>query len=713
MSVTALKHEQWERSLKYLLRFVRREGHAAVPKSHVEKDLRLGEWVQSQRGRRFKMPVERLKKLENLPGWIWSVNDARWGKAYSHLLRFVEREGHAHVPKGHIEDGFRLGQWVIVRRHRRHQLPEEREKALENLPGWVWDASRFPSWEEGYEHLLDFVKREGHSRVPEEHVEDGFDLGTWVSNQRTLKSKLTDDKIVTLEKLPEWIWKIWETERWEDGRERLLKYVEREGHARVPRDHAEDSFRLGTWVANRRRYRGRLSEEQDRFLCELPGWLWDAGPDRAWEIGFEHLRRFVKRNGHVRVPSSHEESGFTLGRWVVDQRRKRTSLSDEQKNDLEELPGWVWNIREEQWREGYECLLRFVERDGHARVPASHIEDGYNLGQWVIARRFDRVSLAPKRVDALESLPFWTWSARQHEETDYEDEKWRDRWRKYFHRLYRFALREGHTKVPLRHVEEGFRIGGWVRYQRSQRERMPEIFARELAKLPGWRWSMKQRPRTETDDKTGMVQKNWPRGMWEKPWKKRYELLLGYCEREGHARVPQSHKEDGFGLGSWVSIQRRRRKILSDEQQASLGRLPGWVWEINADRWEKSYEHLVAFVEREGHTVVPHQHVEDGFRLGGWLHLQRRRRLALPMNRAAALEKLPGWIWDPRMAKWNEYYEHFVRFVEREGHARIQKGLVEGDLRLGEWVYRQRSDWEKLSEKQVRQLEKIIGVRSI
>src|SRR5947209_3832454 len=32
------------------------------------------------------------------------------------LDRFVAREGHALVPKGHIEEGFALGQWVAKKR---------------------------------------------------------------------------------------------------------------------------------------------------------------------------------------------------------------------------------------------------------------------------------------------------------------------------------------------------------------------------------------------------------------------------------------------------------------------------------------------------------------------------------------------------------------------------------------------------------------------
>src|SRR5262249_16189091 len=39
---------------------------------------------------------------------------------------------------------------------------------------------------------------------------------------------------------------------------------------------------------------------------------------------------------------------------------------------------------------------------------------------------------------------------------------------------------------------------------------------------------------------------------WDE-WYGRFQL---YSQREGHCRVPQGHRENGFGLGHWVSVQR-------------------------------------------------------------------------------------------------------------------------------------------------------------
>jgi len=56
------------------------------------------------------------------------------------LEDYVQRGGHALVPKGHIEEGFVLGQWVAKRRlaYQQDRVDPERSSRLEELPGWSW-----------------------------------------------------------------------------------------------------------------------------------------------------------------------------------------------------------------------------------------------------------------------------------------------------------------------------------------------------------------------------------------------------------------------------------------------------------------------------------------------------------------------------------------------------------------------------------------------
>jgi len=122
-----------------------------------------------------------------------------------HLRRFAEREGHARVPLGHIEDGFRLGIWVQSVRAKRPHLDPERRAALEAMPEWIW-RPRDAAWQRGFAALERFVAQHGDARVPVNHKEDGYALGQWVARQRYAAEKgtLSSERRERLEQLPGW-----------------------------------------------------------------------------------------------------------------------------------------------------------------------------------------------------------------------------------------------------------------------------------------------------------------------------------------------------------------------------------------------------------------------------------------------------------------------------------------------------------------------------
>ena len=431
------------------------------------------------------LAADRIRRLEELPGWTWNILTGLWQEGFSHLLGFAEREGHTRVPDNHVEDRFRLGQWVTAQRtiYGKGKLEDDRIRRLEELPGWTWDILT-DQWEQGFGYLLRFAERQGHSRVPDNHVEDGFRLGKWVGKQRTSygRGNLAPDRFRRLEELPRWTWDIL-TDQWEQGFGYLLRFAEREGHTRVPRSHEGDGYRLGPWVDKQRTSygRGTLAPDRIRRLEELPGWSWDPRADR-WEEGFGYLLHNAERQGHTRVSASYKADGYRLGQWVTVQRTSygNGKLDADRIRRLEELPGWTWNILTGQWEEGFGYLLHFAEREGHPLVPAKHVEDGYRLGQWVTNQRasYGRGKLAPDRICRLEELPGWTWDARA------------DRWEEGFGYLLRFAERRGHTSVPASHEVDSYRLGGWVGKQRTSygNGKLAPDRIRRLEELPGWAW---------------------------------------------------------------------------------------------------------------------------------------------------------------------------------------------------------------------------------
>ena len=413
----------WEFWFGLLGRFVEHEGHSRVPTDYQDNGYRLGAWVDRQRNFQGRLSEERRQRLEGLQGWSWDADESKWEDAYTRLTRFVKREAHSRVPTTYQDDdGYRLGSWVGTHRQlgRRGKLSDERRLRLEALPGWVWDALD-ARWEDRYARLLRFVDREGDSCVPAAYRDDdGIPIGHWVTSQRRHQDTLSDERKRRLESLPGWTWNSVNA-AWEEGYARLLVFTEREGHSHVPPDYRDDhDYRLGTWVSVQRRSwkEGKLSQQRLRLLEVLSGWTWEP-QEAAWEDGYTRLLRFVKREEHSRVPTTYQDDdGYRLGLWVINQRQfhRRGQLSQDRTRRLQALPGWAWNAREASWEAGYACLRKFVKRSGHAVVPEGYRDDdGFKLGHWVRKQRARRRNgeLSDERVRRLESVPGWTWDARQ------------------------------------------------------------------------------------------------------------------------------------------------------------------------------------------------------------------------------------------------------------------------------------------------------------
>jgi hypothetical protein len=229
-----------------------------------------------------------------------------------------------------------------------------------------------------------YKEREGHCRVPQRQKEHGFRLGLWVSHQRTNKPSKERRQLDELG----FVWDLREAD-WEESFSYLKTYKEREGHCRVPAKYLENGFWLGQWVGNLRARAESVPALRRQQLNDL-GFIWNGreagrrvgGERGGWEGGFSYLKAYKEREGHCRVPISHTENSFSLGRWVKHQRSKKDTLSEEYRKRLDEIE-FVWDVYEAGWEEGFSYLKAYKERKGHCLVPQGQKEHGFRLGAWV------------------------------------------------------------------------------------------------------------------------------------------------------------------------------------------------------------------------------------------------------------------------------------------------------------------------------------------
>jgi Helicase associated domain len=99
---------------------------------------------------------------------------------------------------------------------------------------------------------------------------------------------------------------------------------------------------------------------------------------------------------------------------------------------------------------------------------------------------------------------------------------------------------------------------------------------------------------------------------------------------------------------------RVHRATLKDstpvERKARLDAL-GFVWDVLAEQWEVGFQYLAASAREHGHCRVLATHLTaDGFPLGQWVKIQRRRKDKISTERKARLDAL-GFVWDTRANK--------------------------------------------------------------
>jgi len=192
--------------------------------------------------------------------------------------------------------------------------------------------------------------------------------------------------------------------------------------------------------------------------------------------------------------------------------------------------------------------------------------------------------------------------------------------------------------------------------------------------------------------------------------------LRDYVEATGAARPPDAFvSEDGFSLGKWVGRRRQEREQLSPERRAELEALPNWTWNALDAQWQEGLALLRAYANRTGKARPPVDFVTaEGFRLGSWVDGQRQARRKLSADRVAELEALPGWVWSPHEAAWQDGFRHLLDYVKETGTALPRQSYVcEDGFRLGPWVAKRRSDYrrDKLARERIEALETLPGWR--
>ena len=483
---------------------------------------------------------------------------------------------------------------------------------------------------------------------------------------------------------------------WEDGLAAVRAYVAENGHARVPRRHVSpDGHGTGEWVRNRRMdYAGwKLSDERVAELETIPGWVWSP-LDEQWSAGMDAVRAYVAEHGNAHVPREYvSPDGHRTGRWVTKRRNDYADgyLDGDRIAELESLPGWAWNMLDEQWATGLAAVRAFAAENGHTNIPKEYESpDGFRTGRWAAARRQDYTSgtLGVSRIAELESIPGWVWNQLD------------GLWAIGLGAVRDYADTHGNARIPASFLSpDGHRTGSWVNSRRQEYAAGTLSADRiaELESLPGWTWRV--------------LDELWSAGV---------TAVRAFAAEHGHANVPNSYvSPEGHRTGVWVNSRRGEYAAgkLPADRIAELEAIPGWIWRIvdSGALWAAGVAAVRAYAAENADARVPDGHVSpDGHRTGAWVQARRQQYAtgSLSADRIAELESLPGWVWNMLDAQWVAGIAAVRAYATKHGHARVPYSFMSPDgHRTGPWAQSRRRDYAagKLSADRIAELESLPG----
>ncbi|MET8747184.1 Helicase associated domain protein [Streptomyces sp. NPDC004728] len=322
---------------------------------------------------------------------------------------------------------------------------------------------------------------------------------------------------------------------WRRGIQACARYVKETGarELRVPYDYVTPDtwvpagFPLGTWLADQRKTHkaGRLDAGRVEQLAGL-GMVW-SHQDIAFEEGLTAARAWATVHGHLLPPATAVWDGYPVGTWAKNQRyaaraadanaqrqeaglaveSSAGALTEARRAALEEIdPGWcpVWDTG---WQRCFRLVQNLLQDGGALPVAAGKvIVQGEDLGRWVTAQRHGWEQLLPAQQWLLDNVL----GIEPAEETERPVKRTQDdMWALNLAAARQFHGREGHLRVPRKHVEhmagtaqgtrtpgghqagtEGpvmIKLGTWLDNVRKRADRLTEQRRADLDAL-GMRW---------------------------------------------------------------------------------------------------------------------------------------------------------------------------------------------------------------------------------
>ncbi len=489
---------------------------------------------------------------------------------------------------------------------------------------------------------------------------------------------------------------------WDDYYNMAVEYYKEHGNLLVPNNYSKDGMNLGMWISDQRKtmkgqgHRRQLTSEQIEKLDAID-MVWDKFKEQ-WDETYNIAKEYYAEHGNLDGLRDKKIKGKNIYQWLGDQIKSYNKgiLLEERMQLLEQI-GIVWNQKETRWYEMYDRATKHYEENGNLTAVTDE-----ELNNWLKRQRQayrgkgTYSKLSEEQTKKLELIGM-VWDVKENSYKEMYD------YAKKYYEDY------GTLLLPYKYTDNGKDLHSWVKEKRK---------AYKKGKL--------SQEQIEELEAIGMI---WD--VNEYKWNQMYiQAKLYYTEHGNLVITPKVNKQ----LYQWLKIQ---KKLYAEdgkltEQQKELLSLIEMDKETKketcikpkekrqntstrSDTWKNMYEQAREYYNLHGDLLVPR--TDEYKKLSSWIKTQRRKYKAndeknsLSMEEIDQLEKI-GMVWDVKQYQWDTMYAQAKEYSEKYGTLSIPMEREEEYKLLRTWLSDKKMAYKgqgktKLSETQIKQLEEI------
>ena len=244
---------------------------------------------------------------------------------------------------------------------------------------------------------------------------------------------------------------------WDDYYELAIEYYKEHGNLLVPANCSKNGMNLGYWITDQRKTmkgqgnRKDLTEEQIEKL-ESIGMVWDKFKEQ-WDETYAIAKAYYVENDSLEGLKDKKLNDKNIYLWLGDQIKSynKGTLSEERTQLLEQI-GVVWNKNEARWQEMYDLAKKYYEENGSLVL----ITD-INLKNWIQVQRQaykgkgTYTKLSKQQIEKLESIGI-VWDVKEY------------KWNQMYQQVKQYYDENGNL---ILNPSQNKQLCSWLRIQRD------------------------------------------------------------------------------------------------------------------------------------------------------------------------------------------------------------------------------------------------------